>query len=703
MVSGRIGGISFGFALTETRAEITSLSVQADMALELAQSHQQAGADFTALALAPNGILLAADQHSNELLSYRVTDSGALTLADRAGGSDSAGFSAPSRLETVTLAGQNYAILAAAGSNTLTVFLVQTDGSLTATDHLMDSTTTRFADVTQLTSASYGDWQLLLAAGSDDGLSLLALLPGGQLLHLDSLADGLSVTLDNPSALAAGVLGSQLQVFASSQSETGISQIQADLSHLGVIRQGSGADLILEGSPLDDVLIAGAGGDQLRGGAGQDIFVFRPGSARDDGYLGRVLDFTPTQDRLDLSTLPFLYSLGQVEIESRASGALLRFGDFWLEVDGAAGPLNETDFTTAAVLNAQHLKIGMTSPDTSPGAAQTGTTGNDQLIGTSGNDTLTGGAGDDTLTGGSGTDTAIFNVASGDVTVRVSDGALWLSSAEGTDLVSGVEHFQFSDTSLTLTEVQSLADRSLPLDLTGTDRDDRLQGGSHNDTLSGLGGADTLLGEAGNDSLRGGDGTDTLNGGPGDDVIFGGSSAADLRDVIYGGAGADSIDGGHGNDLIYGMDGNDTIAGGFGADALQGQNGNDVITGSALSDEVFGGAGDDFVNGGFGHDRINGGSGADKFFHLGIADHGSDWVQDYNAAENDVLLFGNSAVSADDFQVNFVNTAGAGDAAVQEAFVIYRPAGQILWALVDGAGQDEINLKIGGDTFDLLA
>ena len=35
--------------------------------------------------------------------------------------------------------------------------------------------------------------------------------------------------------------------------------------------------------------------------------------------------------------------------------------------------------------------------------------------------------------------------------------------------------------------------------------------------------------------------------------------------------------------------------------------------------------------------------------------------------------------------------------------MIYRPTGQIIWALVDGAGQDEINLKIGGNTFDLLA
>ncbi len=34
--------------------------------------------------------------------------------------------------------------------------------------------------------------------------------------------------------------------------------------------------------------------------------------------------------------------------------------------------------------------------------------------------------------------------------------------------------------------------------------------------------------------------------------------------------------------------------------------------------------------------------------------------------------------------------------------MIYRPTGQIMWALVDGAGQSSINLQVGGEVFDLL-
>ncbi len=235
--------------------------------------------------------------------------------------------------------------------------------------------------------------------------------------------------------------------------------------------------------------------------------------------------------------------------------------------------------------------------------------------------------------------------------------------------------------------------------LNGTNGNDRLVGQTGNDLLQGLPGNDTLIGNAGNDTLNGGGGSDNINGGAGNDLIIGGPGSVDLRDTIFAGAGNDTVDGGAGNDLIYGQDGNDVIEGGAGVDEVIGQAGNDVLTGSGFSDLIFGGAGDDFINGGFGFDRVNGGAGADRFFHVGVQGHGSDWIQDF--AEEDKLVFGGAA-SIDQFQVNTALTGGAGDAAVAEAFVIYRPTGQILWALVDGASQDALTLRIGAQEFDLM-
>jgi hypothetical protein len=219
---------------------------------------------------------------------------------------------------------------------------------------------------------------------------------------------------------------------------------------------------------------------------------------------------------------------------------------------------------------------------------------------------------------------------------------------------------------------------------------------------SGTPGNDLLRGGAGDDTLFGGDGTDTLIGGDGDDLLFGGTTGADLRDVIYGGDGNDTAYGGAGNDEIRGDAGNDLLFGDTGADTLIGGTGNDTLNGGSLGDVLFGGDGDDFLNGGFGFDRLNGGAGADTFFHLGVADHGSDWIQDYSAAEGDVLQFGNAQATRSQFQINTAFTPSAGSADVAEAFVIYRPTGQIIWALVDGAGQESINLRIGAEVFDLM-
>ncbi|MGD1881494.1 MAG: hypothetical protein ACFB11_04100 [Paracoccaceae bacterium] len=227
----------------------------------------------------------------------------------------------------------------------------------------------------------------------------------------------------------------------------------------------------------------------------------------------------------------------------------------------------------------------------------------------------------------------------------------------------------------------------------GTAANDTMEATTFADNINGLGGADTINGM---------DGSDTISGGAGNDHLTGGSSNADLRDLIRGGDGNDVINGGFGNDELRGDAGNDTIEGGFGVDTVIGGTGNDVLTGSAYSDLIFGGDGSDFINGGFGFDRVNGGNGADRFYHAGAVGHAADWIQDFDPTEGDVLRYGGAA-GANDFQVNFADTENAGSADIDEAFVIFRPTGQILWALIDGAAHDEIMLRIGGLEIDLLA
>jgi serralysin len=90
-----------------------------------------------------------------------------------------------------------------------------------------------------------------------------------------------------------------------------------------------------------------------------------------------------------------------------------------------------------------------------------GGSGNDTLIGNviannlkggGGNDTLIGGGGNDTILGGSGTDVAVFSGAAGNYIISYNSAAQTFTvadqragSPDGTDTVSGVENFQFTD------------------------------------------------------------------------------------------------------------------------------------------------------------------------------------------------------------------------------------------------------------------
>ncbi|SFJ43997.1 hypothetical protein [Jannaschia pohangensis] len=563
--------------------------------------------------------LVAAVSGADTIISYSVADDGRLTEIGRIGAANGLGIHLPEVITSVHLGTQTYVLVGSAGSGTLTVLRVPANGRLQAVDHVVDDLGTRFDGIVAIETLMVNGTQLVFVAGSDDGLSVLQLLPNGRLIHRATIEDTLESTLQNINDIEVIQNGNRIQIFVTGTVEDGISLLEIDIAEIGLTRITGTAGQSLSGGTNDDVLFARHMNVQLTGGAGADRFVFDAGYGA-SGSLGTIMDFQPGVDRILFPSLPHLSNLSQFDIVSTANGAILTYGEVSVTIRSATGqPLTADDFTQADFFEFDSHFIG-NAPD-SP----------------------------------------VF-----DYRPPAPDA---------------------------------------PRHLLGTPFADRLEGAGGNDTLMGYDGNDVLIGADGHDRIEGGDGADRLVGGTGNDTIHGGATSADLRDEIFGGAGNDLIDGGYGNDEIYGQEGNDTIIGGFGSDVLAGQQGDDVITGGPLSDLIFGNDGNDFINGGFGFDRINGGAGADRFYHLGIADHGSDWIQDFSDDEGDVLVFANGRARPEDFQVNFAVTENAGVADVAEAFVIYRPTGQIIWALVDGGDLDSLMIQFGSDAtqYDLLA
>jgi Ca2+-binding RTX toxin-like protein len=144
------------------------------------------------------------------------------------------------------------------------------------------------------------------------------------------------------------------------------------------------------------------------------------------------------------------------------------------------------------------------------------------------------------ITTGSGNDSFIYNSADSVAgkTVNGNGGNDFLSvdfssyqSAVGNTKTSYI--FELNNSTTDLLVYYNIEQ----FNITGTDFDDSLRGGTGNDTIAGGFGNDSLLGQTGNDTINGGLGNDSLIASTGNDTITGGVG----DDTISGGTGQDSL------------------------------------------------------------------------------------------------------------------------------------------------------------------
>lgn len=568
-----------------------------------------------------------------------------------------------STLHTVMLDGTPFLLVGSSGSSSISVLSIAPDGQLDVTDHVVDSQATGFDQITHLQSVTVAGRVFIFAAGSDDRLSLLELLPGGQLLHLDTLTDSTATGLQNISSLGVHVQGDQILILVGSGSEAGISQLGVDISEIaspvstssGTLH-GSGADDLLIhhgagdlfGRGGDDILRDGAGGNRLTGGNGADLFVMTA-----DGTADTITDFDITQDRLDLSLWAQFYGAHQLAVQRSGNVTTLRFGDEVLHIQlTGGGTLSDAELSAILAPTFSHVPVTLGPPPPPFGGL---------VEGSSQDDTLTGSLGNDTIDGRGGSDTLLLDVARN--TVSVSDlggGSVLITSVLGTDIIHNIEFFTFSDGTISLDELLGIPSPPPPappptptpppppsgLLLEGTAGHDTLYGAASNDTLHGYAGFDRLFGGNGNDLIDGGLGNDLLRGGGDRDQLFG----RDGNDVLFGDRGDDTLEAGDGDDQLYGgyqadamygQNGNDLLKGELGADTLNGGAGNDQLFGGYQNDILLGGAGDDLMRGGGDQDHLSGQDGHDTLF----GDRGHDTLygglgndQLYGGYQNDVLI-----------------------------------------------------------------
>ena len=560
-----------------------------------------------------NDYMIGASQMEKGVSVYRV-DGATLVNTGNAGVNEGLGIMTPTAMEVVEIGGRSFILLASAPndgqgqSGAITVMELAQDGSLVATDHVIDTGATRFGNVQSLEVVEADGRTYVMAGGGDDGLTLFVLLPHGRLQLLSTISG--EAGLENVSSMAANYSGGSLHMYVTSEIQGGFIQISADVSNQGVIIEGDHSGGTINGGGLDDILIGGAqndsiqgnggddlledglGVDTLNGGNGADIYILRSDFTHDV-----IQDFQPNEDRLDLSAWPMFYDPAQIGYTATANGAILDWRGETLEIITRNGQTLSFAQVEAAI---------MASPDRVPDFSSYGGNDGNQLIdGTAINDAIAAGAGHDTVNGLAGDD-------------YIDGGAGWdsVNGGGGNDTIvlgSGNDY------------------------ASGGDNNDLIYGGAGGDVLWGGSQGDTIYGGDGGDVIRGQRGNDLLFGGASNDVILGDNN----EDTIYGEAGNDALRGGNGHDEIYGGIGNDRLFGANGNDTIFGGTGDDLIRAGFQADLAYGEEGDDYIVGGGGNDTLVGGTGNDTMEGNFNADHfvfddnhGQDVIRDFDANWN---------------------------------------------------------------------
>ena len=211
---------------------------------------------------------------------YRLASDGTLLRWDSIRGAENPGISGSVVLEKVHIDGEDYIIVGAAGSGTLTVYRVVDPGRLELTDHVIDSRFSRFDGVSDLAVVEDGNSVYIAAGGWDQGISLFRLLPGGRLLHEGVQEDGLETALDGLAGmdLALDEAGDLVLVTAGLR-DGGISTFRLETAPQGLILNADDSGARLEGGTRADLLSGGAGDDSLLGDGGADVL--RDGAGAD--------------------------------------------------------------------------------------------------------------------------------------------------------------------------------------------------------------------------------------------------------------------------------------------------------------------------------------------------------------------------------------------------------------------------------------
>lgn len=195
-------------------------------------------------------IVRTQDGHTVALVSYgdanavsliRMNENGVMSHEVDLMGDNGLWVSQPGAMTWVTGAdGGQYAVLASAGTGTLTVLELTDDGTdMRVIEHIMDTLDTRFAAASHVTTIEMNGIDYVLAAGADQGISLFSFLDEGRLQHVETIEGSTGSTLQGINGLTATQTADGARIFVTTDAAPFVVEYSVSLNGSGTVERGT--------------------------------------------------------------------------------------------------------------------------------------------------------------------------------------------------------------------------------------------------------------------------------------------------------------------------------------------------------------------------------------------------------------------------------------------------------------------------------
>lgn len=325
------------------------------------KSYVQDVSDTMMVTVGGQDYLITASAGENGLTVFQTMPDGSLEFHDALGMNDGLPVNGLTAISTVEAWGATYLLVGATLTSSVSAVRINEMGVLFLEDHTVDNMHTKFRSIAALDTFEANGRTFVVAAGNDAGITILELLPGGEMTVSATFTADAYTTLGTITGIEVTVIGDTAHIYVLQATRTEIMEFTVSLENLGAPIFATGG--ATSGTNADDLIFGSDGNDTLTGGRGEDIIIDGDGLDEligngqsdtfvlvDDDYQDKIIGFQAHLDKLDLSDWGRLYSYEDLEIIPIPGGCEIRFGDESLLIYTSNGKtlteenLNESHF-----------------------------------------------------------------------------------------------------------------------------------------------------------------------------------------------------------------------------------------------------------------------------------------------------------------------------------------------------------------------